>query len=290
MKEFAKLLIRPFAKLFASLVPPSLLAKAIQSLSAEKQIVIKSRLSPKCKLDYPSKEIWLSLESEYEFQTRRRSCFKEPETIKWIEDNLSDGDVFYDIGANIGAYSLVASKLGKLNSRIISFEPAFMNYPQLVKNLVLNKCENVSAYQLALSDKNSVIEFGYRGLTAGLGLHTVGVRNSEEIAYTQNVLSVKMDALESLWGIPKPTLIKLDVDGPELEVLLGAKECLSSSKLKSILVELDEKDEFRFQKITNLLNEIGFEVEARHGRSGGRHFNYIFRRQLRIQNAKPASA
>ena len=63
---------------------------------------------------------------------------KEPDTIEWIDSFFREGDVIYDIGANIGQYSLYAAKKLKGNCRILAFEPEALNYSKLNKNIVLN--------------------------------------------------------------------------------------------------------------------------------------------------------
>ena len=73
------------------------------------------------RLDW-KKEILLTVKSNMELKTRSNSCKKEPETIDWLTDNLRDGDIFYDVGANVGAYSLVAASIND-NIKVYSFEP-----------------------------------------------------------------------------------------------------------------------------------------------------------------------
>ena len=74
---------------------------------------VKSNINVTRKLDFEKSDIHLSIESDIEYTTRLASCAKEPEMITWFEKFFKEGDVFYDIGANIGAYSLVAAILFK---------------------------------------------------------------------------------------------------------------------------------------------------------------------------------
>ena len=80
---------------------------------------------------------------------------KEPETINWI-NNFEKKDVLYDVGANIGIYSLYASKK---KIKTLSFEPAFHNFKKLRQNIKLNKVKNCQPYSLALSNKNYIKKF-----------------------------------------------------------------------------------------------------------------------------------
>jgi hypothetical protein len=78
---------------------------------------------------------------------------KEPETIEWI-DGFKHGEVLFDIGANIGLYSIYAAKTG---IKVLAFEPESQNYALLNKNVFLNRCaDNVMCLNVALSDKDSV--------------------------------------------------------------------------------------------------------------------------------------
>ena len=73
---------------------------------------------------------------------------KEPDTIQWLQA-MKPGEVLYDVGANIGQYSIYAAKRGV---KVFAFEPESQNYALLCKNIVLNKLENCTAYPLCLGD------------------------------------------------------------------------------------------------------------------------------------------
>lgn len=104
------------------------------------------------KIDYERYDIWLNINSQTEYKVRLNSCKKEPDTVEWIENFLQVGDVFYDIGANVGVYSFVASKYFQQEVKIYAFEPAFMNFNQLCKNIYINKCQaNIILLQIALT-------------------------------------------------------------------------------------------------------------------------------------------
>src|SRR5262249_31231684 len=73
------------------------------------------------RLDYLKREIFLHINSNIELKTRTRSCAKEPDLVDWIESNFKAGEVFFDVGANVGAYSLVATKFLDGDLRTYSF-------------------------------------------------------------------------------------------------------------------------------------------------------------------------
>jgi hypothetical protein len=123
------------------------------------------------RMDYDGAPILLRLESEREYNWRLHSCRLEPGTVDWIETMFEAGDVFYDVGANVGAFSLVAFKHLRGNARIYAFEPAFATFSQLCRNVIINGAtECIVPLPLALSDRSAVLPFNYRSLSSGEAL------------------------------------------------------------------------------------------------------------------------
>lgn len=90
-------------------------------------------------MDYQRDPIYICLDSCIESEIRLSSCAKEPATVNWIENYFQPGDVFYDIGANNGAHSLIGFKFLKGNVKIYAFEPGFVTFPQLCRNVYLRQ-------------------------------------------------------------------------------------------------------------------------------------------------------
>ena len=84
------------------------------------KIYIKSHLPIIRSLDSKGEHILINVDSDIEFTTRIYSCAKEPEMEEWFENYFKAGDAFYDIGANVGAYSLISAKLFKGDIKIYS--------------------------------------------------------------------------------------------------------------------------------------------------------------------------
>lgn len=170
---------------------------------------------------------------------------KEPETIEWLRENLRDGDIFYDIGANIGLYSLYAAKL-RQSCSVFAFEPESHNFGNLCGNLLLNRVENVTPCFFPLSSHEAFAPFYVYDLQPGGALHSLGrpspLRNGPPLLKT-GAIAVTIDALVSRHGLPPPDLLKLDVDGNEEQILDGAAAVLTSGSLRSILVEVTWRDE-----------------------------------------------
>jgi FkbM family methyltransferase len=207
------------------------------------------------RLDYPDAEILLRVTSRSE-RNRLRACAKEPFTIEWIERSIAEGDVLYDIGANIGAYSLVAAKKPGGGARVFAFEPSYANLAALCANIVLNDvADQIIPLPFALSNSDAIGVLALRALEAGSARHTLEDDVASNTAmYRQPVMTFRLDELVDRFGLPQPNHIKLDVDGGELAVLDGAARILGSPTLQSVLVEID----------TDLAVQVT-EVLTRHG-------------------------
>lgn len=146
---------------------------------------------------------------------------------------LTKEDLFADVGANIGSYSILAS--GVKGSKTIAFEPSLVTFSQLQKNIVLNHLEeNIKAYNLALGAKVDTLSFTVE-------LDTVNhVVPDYELRNTRNRIEVNVDALDNMvneHGVP--ALIKIDVEGFETEVINGMEKTVRDQTLKAIIIELN---------------------------------------------------
>lgn len=210
------------------------------------------------KLDYKKAQIWMC------DNLRLNSCAKEPGTVEWIETFNKD-DIFMDIGANVGAYSLVASKCCK---KIYAFEPSAFNFYVLVKNILANNATNIAPFNIALYQDKRIGSFSYGQAKEG-GSGNTFLRSSSDNLSLQ-ILSYTLDDFVKEFNLPRIDHIKLDVDGNEYEILEGATRSLS--QVKSILVESDAE---RDNKITALLTGAGLKKSRQH-RLDDKYSNFIF--------------
>lgn len=242
---------------------------------------LKLALNPIVRLDYPRHPIFLHADSELSL-SRANACQKEPETIAWIEELFKPGEVFYDVGANVGAYSLVASKYLHGDVIIHSFEPSFSTYYELCKNIVLNKCDqNIYPHMIGLSSVSGSMVFNYHSLEIGDSLHILGEDLTVGDAplrpvFRQNIMAFTVDDLILRFDYPIPNHIKLDVDGTELEILKGAERTLQDPRVRSLLVEVHLLNG-QAEKAESFLSKLGFKHVSETAR-GGPYWNYIFSR------------
>jgi FkbM family methyltransferase len=254
------------------------LISSVRLLPNDLQIQIKQNINPVGSLDYPASKIQMCLNSPWQLR-RLSSCQKEPETVAWLEKHITPGSVLFDIGANIGAYSLLANRLGGGGVRIYSIEPGFANFADLCQNILLNSAGGtIVPLQFGLGKVNQLASFNYSNLAPGAAFHSWNastvVALGRSIGFSLSTVVVSLDSIIDLLGLQQPTAIKLDVDGPEVEVLTGAKNCIKAARMRTILVEVSAETETATMKT---LQESGLVLRQRHAR-GSNGFNLIFER------------
>jgi FkbM family methyltransferase len=210
-------------------------------------------------LDYSRAALRVRTSGEEVVHLRLRPVTKEPWTVDWIERNLQAGDVLYDIGANVGSYSLIAAAVGAGRAQVVAFEPGFANYAALCENIVLNGFgETITPLPVALAERQRLGSFTYRDIGPGAATHDLDVE--EKGAYRQPILVFDLDGLIEAFELPAPTLIKLDVDGAEGVVLAGARATLRRLELRGVLVEVENA---LTDDVLRELGEAGFELAQR---------------------------
>ena len=239
-------------------------------------------------LDYAAHPVRLLATSPMERKWRAKSCKKEPWTVAWIEESMGGGGVLYDVGANVGTFSLVAAKVCGRRGTVVAFEPGFASYAHLCGNIVLNRCEAIIVpVPLAVAGTNGLGSFRYLSLDPGQSRHDFkqDAWDANEAdtpkRYVQPVLSMTLDSAISTFSLPVPNHLKVDVDGGEIDVLQGAKETLVNPTLRSILIEIDESQTDAVMKI---LDGSGFTLarthKGKHGKDAATRVWYgVFKRR-----------
>lgn len=195
---------------------------------------------------------------------------KEPETINWIDDfKKSDEEkiIFWDIGANIGIYSIYAS-LKHSNIEIISFEPSTSNLRVLSRNISINNLEKkIKINQFPLSNKeNEYNLFREEKFVEGTGMHTWGENYNFEGKYFEpsnnyKIYGTTINYLLDNNILKLPDYIKIDVDGIEHLILEGALKYLKNPKIKSISLELNENFKTQYDAVFNIMKDSNFALK-----------------------------
>ena len=160
---------------------------------------------------------------------------------------LRPGDLFIDVGANVGTYTMLAAAVG---AKTISLEPIEAAFDHLMLNVRLNDVsDSVNARRIGVGSCA-----GIRRFTSGLDTVNHVVAANEEPGTA--VCEVEVDTLDNIVAGSSPTLLKIDVEGSETEVLMGAEKVLSNPSLLGMIVELNgsgsryqQRDEDIFSRI-----------------------------------------
>jgi FkbM family methyltransferase len=209
-------------------------------------------------------------------QNRASRLFeKEKGTISWIDRQLRPDDVFYDVGANIGGFTIFAGKrLGERGS-ICAFEPHIPNANSLIENIFLNGLERkVRLVTAALSNRDGYDLFNYHTMYAAASTSQYGRASYEGEAFDPKFVEVKhgctLDTLCARGVIPPPDMVKIDVDGLDFEVLEGMQGLMASADApRSVQIELGTESS---PKILGLCERLGYVLQEKHWTTAGLDF------------------
>lgn len=190
----------------------------------------------------------------------------EPDTIDWI-NRIKPGEILWDIGANIGCYTLYAA-LRKIN--VVAFEPVAANYALLCEHIRDNDLEKyATAYCLAVSERTGMGRIDLSQTEAGGAVSHFdgeggafvhdGIKRS--VLSRQGAYSVSLDTLFHDKDIKNPQHIKIDVDGIELLILQGGTSLFSDKNLKTILIEVDMAEKKAKNETITILSAFGFDLK-----------------------------
>jgi FkbM family methyltransferase len=168
---------------------------------------------------------------------------------------LRSGDLFVDVGANVGAYSLLAS--GVCEAKSFAIEPIPSTFSKLMQNIRLNDLTHlVTGYNVGIGSECTRMCF-----TSSLDVLNKVVLENDPNKKSANIIQVDVLSLDSLLEGKSPALLKIDVEGYEQEVIRGSSNTLKSNNLQAIIIELwghDGRYGFSSESIHNDLLKIGF--------------------------------
>lgn len=185
----------------------------------------------------------------------------EPEVVKCFRQLARPGMVILDVGANVGYYTLLASRLAGPTGKVVAVEPELINIQYLIKNLLENGCTNVilAPYAAGNAAKNATL---YLSPSSRSG-HSL-LRPEQGGGQRQKVVMTALDDL--LPGDLYPQLIKMDIEGAEPLALKGMGRMLGDRRLEAIIIECS-KDHLSRRGLTpeallDRLREHGFTCRA----------------------------
>ena len=204
--------------------------------------------------------------------SRVQSLFtKEPETLSWINNFENKGDekiFFWDIGANIGLYSIYAATRFN-NIEVIAFEPSTSNLRTLSRNISINNLhDKIKIFPVALNDKENIFSiFSETQFKEGGSIsnfknnidYTGNVLEKNKIKNKYNIFGTNIDYLILNNIINIPNYIKIDVDGIEHLIIEGGKKLLAKKELKELSIEINNDYSAQQNLITELMKDNGFK-------------------------------
>lgn len=187
---------------------------------------------------------------------------KEPETLAWIDEYGGDG-AFFDIGANVGLYSIYygATKPGN----VYAFEPSVFNLALLVKNLNVNDLEKkVKIISNPIAEANKFADFTLSSMQEGGALSAFGVDYGYDgkpltRVSSYQTLGFSLDFLLASGVVEEhPIMIKIDVDGIEHLILRGAIKTISNPICRTVLLEVPDDYSEQSDEVSKILLGCGF--------------------------------
>lgn len=241
-------------------------------------------------------------EFEYEFRCdnltelwrARTLAVKEAGTVAWIKAEVRPGDVFCDIGANVGLYTLMAAQRVGPRGLVYAFEPHVGNVYSLLHNVSRNGfAKHVRVISAALHEHEGFFDFHYQQADPGTSMSQLGdLRDAAgqefQPAFTEYKYATTLDRLVQRGEVRAPDLIKIDVDGNELLIVRGMRNLLSGPRPpRALQIEINTRYK---AELFALLSDCGYTSVVRHDTQSGKAaiaagkdpeaigYNAIFRR------------
>ena len=222
---------------------------------------LAAKLKEKSAISINGKKIFLSTPNFLNRYRHKTFFTKEPETLTWM-DSFEENAIFYDIGANVGLYSIYAAI--KKDVQVFCFEPSFFNLEFLARNIYINQLtDRISIFPVALNDKVSISNFQLTSTEWGGALSTFekgfdDSGNKIQSKFIYNTIGFDLDHLVEVTKIPFPDYVKIDVDGLEHFIIGGAQNVIK--KAKSVLIEINDNFEEQRSTSEKFMTDLGYKL------------------------------
>ena len=203
---------------------------------------------------------------------RARSLFtKQPSTIAWIE-SFRPNSVFWDIGANVGVYTLYAARRG--DTSVVAFEPAAVNYFVLSANCEVNAFDDrVTCLLMGLGQGTSIAKLEVSQFEPGHSFSVKGKRG-QQLSGRQSALVLSMDRLVDEFGLACPNYIKIDVPGLTDDIVAGGLQTLRNPAVRELHIECSLESKGG-RRIGEMLHSLGFATTGPVTEGGGQDLTFV---------------
>ena len=198
---------------------------------------------------------------------------KEPDTIRWInnfEKNKNKEIIFWDIGANIGLFSIYSAQKHRGNIKVIAFEPSSSNLRVLTRNISINNfSDKIFINQIALTNKKNVfLDMNEPNFIEGSSLNTFGEKFNFEgknflAKQKYKIFGTTIDTMIDKGYLDIPNYVKIDVDGLEHLILEGGDKMFNNKKIRSVLIEVNENFKVQKEKVLKFMLDHNFKLLAK---------------------------
>lgn len=194
----------------------------------------------------------------------------EPEMTATLRTMLKEGDVFVDLGANEGFFSMLASRMVGPRGRVFAIEPQERLWPVIIQNIALNDAANIHLVPFAVSDAAGEAEIVVTP-ASNSGATSMVAKSSmlSRFRPRQRVALRTLDDLSARYGFGRISVMKVDIEGFELNALRSAEGLLKSGMIGNLLVEIHPAHLAALQQspddVIQLLARYGYSIEDRHG-------------------------
>lgn len=197
--------------------------KIYAGTAPNQEVRVRIPLNSRLLISTKNPRLGLSLRTSGEFEAKQTKLFLKA---------VKPGDIVFDIGANVGYYTVLASKKVGRRGKVFAFEPDPHNLTFLQKNQQINNCQNVEIIEKAVADKDGKSYFLQDTSNPGESR----LSNKGEIT----VETITLDTFISQKKIKKVDVIKIDIEGAEIQALKGGREFLKNSKNIKIFIECNQ--------------------------------------------------
>lgn len=202
-------------------------------------------------------KIYFNTRSLKEYYLRAKVAFvEEKTTMEWIENYIQPDDIVYDIGANVGSYTiLIGKKLKRGSGKLYAFEPESSNFYSLNSNIILNNLiDIVIPTAIAFDSKLNFKKFILKSNEPGSAEHGFTDNKLTRLrvpnpTHIQGVVTLSLKQFCEFENIHFPNHIKIDVDGPEDEIIMNSLNILSDNRLKTLIIEINQEHKLLHEKI-----------------------------------------
>ena len=235
-------------------VRPASLASALKRLLRIRRRVVATQAG----------RFYIDPVSNFGVGVQQERCY-EPELSDAVRALLREGDVFVDVGANEGFFSILASKAVGPTGHVIAIEPQSRLQCVLARNIRENGALNIDVIQRAISDTAGVATLS---ISPDMNTGSSGLfRTTRYGVPTQDVLQTTLESLFKLFSLHSVRLMKMDIEGFEYEALLGSRDIFRDGTIEYLALELHPTILSRRGKaekdILDFLDECGYRRDER---------------------------